>query len=76
MMIPRKLCKEIESLVKMLIWGSSDSKKKMPLVGWDSIYQPQLCGGLGLRKLQDQNILFLLKFGFNITSDKEALWFK
>ncbi|KAH1064536.1 hypothetical protein J1N35_029523 [Gossypium stocksii] len=74
MMIPRKVFDEIESLVKQFIWGSSEYKKKMSLVGWDSICQPKCCGGLGFQKLRDQNILFLLKLGFNIVSDKEALW--
>lgn len=46
----------------------------MSLVGWDSIYQPKEHGDLGLRKLHDQDISFLLKLGFNIVSDMEALW--
>ncbi|XP_017613545.1 uncharacterized protein LOC108458650 [Gossypium arboreum] len=37
MMIPRGICNEIESLVKQFIWGSSEQKKKMALVGWDSM---------------------------------------
>ncbi|KAG8478292.1 hypothetical protein CXB51_028085 [Gossypium anomalum] len=46
----------------------------MPLVGRDSICQPKCCGSLGLRKLRDQNISFLLKLGFNLVTNKEALW--
>ncbi|MBA0758071.1 hypothetical protein Gotri_021098 [Gossypium trilobum] len=46
----------------------------MPLVGWDSIYQPKWCGGPGLSRLRDQNISFLLKLGFNIVFNKDALW--
>ncbi|KAK5825104.1 hypothetical protein PVK06_019908 [Gossypium arboreum] len=53
MMIPRSICDEIESLVKQFIWGSSEHKRKMSLVGWDSICQPKCCGGLSLWKLLD-----------------------
>lgn len=74
MMIPRKSYEEIGNLVKKFIWRSSNKKKNMSLVGLDSICQPKWCGSLGMRKLQDQNISFSLKLGFNITYDKEALW--
>ncbi|MBA0750815.1 hypothetical protein Gogos_002200, partial [Gossypium gossypioides] len=46
----------------------------MSLVGLDSICQPKWCGGLGLKRLRDQNISFLLKLGFNIVSNKDVLW--
>ncbi|KAH1063509.1 hypothetical protein J1N35_028496 [Gossypium stocksii] len=74
MMIPRKTCDEIESLVKQFIWETSERRRKMSLVNWDTICQPKMCGGLGLRKLKDQNISFLMKLGFKLVSDKEAFW--
>ncbi|MBA0870139.1 hypothetical protein Goshw_008302 [Gossypium schwendimanii] len=46
----------------------------MALIGWDSIYQPKSRGGLGLRYLQDQNISFLMKIGFNLVSKDNTLW--
>ncbi|MBA0872340.1 hypothetical protein Goshw_011759 [Gossypium schwendimanii] len=46
----------------------------MSLVGLDSICQPKWCSGLGLKRLRDQNISFLLKLGFNIVSNKDVLW--
>lgn len=73
-MIPRKTRYEIESLVKQFIWGSSERQKKMSLVGWDSICQPRGCGGLGLRKLRDQNISFLMKLCFKLVLNKDAFW--
>ncbi|KAK5793327.1 hypothetical protein PVK06_034470 [Gossypium arboreum] len=74
MMIPRKICDEIECLVRRFIWRTSDGKKKTLLVGWDSICQPKWCGGLGMRQFLDQNIVFLLKLGYKLVSDDEALW--
>ncbi|KAA3489434.1 reverse transcriptase [Gossypium australe] len=46
----------------------------MALVGWDSICQPKMCGGLGLKNFRDQNISLLMKLGFKLVSDKEAFW--
>ncbi|KAH1038645.1 hypothetical protein J1N35_040388 [Gossypium stocksii] len=43
-------------------------------IGWNSICQPKWCGGLGMRQLRDQNIVFLLNLGYKLVSDDEALW--
>lgn len=74
MMITRKVSNEIKSLVKCFIWDSFDNKRIISLVGWDFICQSKGYSGLGLRKLRDQNISFLMKLGFKIVSDREALW--
>lgn len=74
MMILRKVCDEIESLARTYIWGTIDSRKKTSLLGWDSICQPKVCDPLGMRQLRDQNISFLLKLGYKVVSDEEALW--
>ncbi|KAA3487080.1 reverse transcriptase [Gossypium australe] len=40
MMIPKGICEEIESLVRQFIWGSSNGKRKLALVNWESVCQP------------------------------------
>lgn len=48
----------------------------MSLVAWDKVCQPKDRGGLGLRRLRDTNIAFLLKFAWEILSGSKSLWCK
>ncbi|KAA3487249.1 LINE-1 reverse transcriptase isogeny [Gossypium australe] len=54
--------------------GCADGHPKLPLVGWDSICQPQPRGRLGFWHLSDQNMSFLMKIGFNLVSKSNTLW--
>lgn len=74
MMIPKGICKEIKRMTRKFIWGASNGSKKLALVSWDSVYQPQCCGDLGFKQLRDHNTSFLLKLGFNIVLKDNALW--
>ncbi|KAA3487341.1 reverse transcriptase [Gossypium australe] len=74
MMIPKGVCDDIERMVRQFIWGSTERNYKMALVGWDTICQPRARGGLGLRKLNDQNSSFFMKIGFSLVSNSDMLW--
>lgn len=74
MMIPQGICKEIERIVRQFIQGSSEGSKNITLVNWQTICQPKACGGLGLRQLKDHNTFFMLKLGYNLLSNTDALW--
>lgn len=43
---------------------------------WNDFCQPLDNGGLGVRKLQGQNFVFLLKLGYKLVVDTEVLWVK
>ncbi|KAA3466349.1 reverse transcriptase [Gossypium australe] len=72
--ILKGVCEEIERIARQFIWGRSVGNPKLALVRWESICQPRTCGGLGLRHLQDHNNYLLMKIGFNLVSQKDALW--
>lgn len=38
MLIPKKVCDEVEGLARSFIWGNYKGKKKMSLVGWDVFF--------------------------------------
>lgn len=73
-MFPKGLRDEIENIVRQFIWGSYNEVKKMTLVSWDSTCQPKENGGLGLRHLRDHNTSFMMKIGFHIVTNPNALW--
>ncbi|KAK5785254.1 hypothetical protein PVK06_039821 [Gossypium arboreum] len=49
-------------------------QKKEALVGWDDICQPKMHGGLGFRRLGDQNKAFMMKISYNLITKSETLW--
>ncbi|XP_016676268.2 uncharacterized protein [Gossypium hirsutum] len=73
-LVPKGICDSIEKLVRQFIWGAMEGGKKLALVGWNNICQPKIHGGLGLRRLEDQNKAFLLKIGYSLITKIEALW--
>ncbi|KAG8473137.1 hypothetical protein CXB51_035140 [Gossypium anomalum] len=74
LLVPKGVCEEIEKIVRQFSSGGSNEQHKIAMVGWESICQPRSRGGLGFRHLQDQNFSFLMKIGFNLISEKDALW--
>lgn len=73
-LVPKGIYDFIEGLARQFIWGATEGKRNMALVGWDDICQPKIHGGLSLRRLRDQNKAFMLKIGHNLIAKSEALW--
>lgn len=74
--IPLGICDEIEKITRAFIWGCTSSNKKVPLVKWKDCCQPLANGGIGLRRLREQNgsFFFFVKLGFNLLTNKNSLW--
>lgn len=72
--VPTTVCNEIERLAWMFLCGSDSSKRKPSLVNWQVCCSPMVSGGLGLRSLQVQNQLFLMKMGYNLITNTNAYW--
>uniref|UniRef100_A0A2N9FPJ3 CCHC-type domain-containing protein n=1 Tax=Fagus sylvatica TaxID=28930 RepID=A0A2N9FPJ3_FAGSY len=58
------------------LWGSSEDKKKMHMVGWDKICQPKKDGGLGLYSSKPRNLALLAKLNWRLIDEKDSLWAK
>ncbi|KAH1057051.1 hypothetical protein J1N35_035116 [Gossypium stocksii] len=73
-LVPKGICDAIEVLARQFIWGAAEGKRKLALVGWNKICQPKMHGGLGFRRLEDQNKAFMMKIGYSLITKSEALW--
>lgn len=70
--LPRKVVKEIESLLRTFLWGSPHKAK----IKWLDLCKPKDAGGLGLPNLSRMNNAYLMKQIWSICEEKESLWLK
>ncbi|MBA0804783.1 hypothetical protein Gohar_004350 [Gossypium harknessii] len=73
-MIRKGPYEEIEQMVRLFIWRSSNGGTKLVLVSWDTVCSPWDHGGLGFQKLQDCNTSFMMRLSFSIVTDSNDLW--
>jgi ribonuclease HI len=74
--LPSSICSELDKLNRNFLWGSSEDKKKMHMVGWDKICQPKKDGGLGLYSSKPRNLALLAKLNWRLIDEKDSLWAK
>ena len=46
--LPNHLCDKLDKINRNFLWGSTNEKRKMHLVGWEKIIRPKEEGGLGI----------------------------
>ncbi|KAJ7950712.1 Ribonuclease H [Quillaja saponaria] len=61
-------------IAKKFLWGDVEKNPKVHLVKWDQVCLPKDLGGLGLRKVNDTNLILLAKLGWKILGDPYSLW--
>ena len=59
MALPPKILKGVDKLNRNFIWGSSDSKKKLHLIGWNKVTRDKEEGGLGIQAMKPKNTALL-----------------
>ena len=72
--LPKAVIHEIESICRNFLWhGHYEGKHYYP-VSWDSVCTPKCEGGLGLKRVYDWNIASIIRFIWDIVSEKDSLW--
>ncbi|CAL1369363.1 unnamed protein product [Linum trigynum] len=73
-LLPMSVCRSLDRINRSFIWGDTEDKKKLHLVGWPQLLKPKKNGGLGIRSTRQVNLAMLAKGGWRIVKEKEAMW--
>lgn len=72
--LPIHLCDKLDKINRDLLWGSTNEKRRLHLVGWEKVIRPKEEGGLGIQLARAKNIALLAKLNWHMYHEKEALW--
>ena len=72
--LPPKIFQGIDKLNKNFIWGSSENKKKVHLIGWNKITKAKEEGGLSIQAAKPKNTALLAKLNWRFHLEKSSLW--
>jgi hypothetical protein len=59
--LPSSVCNKLDRLNRNFLWGSSEEKRKMHMVGWEKVCRAKSLGGLGLYACKPRNVALLAK---------------
>ena len=68
------VCENIDKVNRDFLWGSTEDRRKLHLVGWGKIVKLKEEGGLGLQAARAKNIALLKKLNWRLYQEKETLW--
>lgn len=74
--LPKSVKRKLHALFSSFLWGGLEEKRKIHLVNWETIIAPVLQEGLGILDLRDMGKTLIVKWVFNYTNNREALWRK
>ncbi|XP_065639085.1 uncharacterized protein LOC136071559 [Quercus suber] len=73
-LLPNKVLSGIDRVNRNFLWGSSEHKKKMHWVNWDTVTKPKELGGLGIQSARGRNTALLAKLNWRFHIEKDSQW--
>lgn len=72
--LPKACIKEIDSLCSAFLWSGPELNCRKAKVAWKDVCKPKEEGGLGIRSLQETNLVCCLKLIWRLVSTNNLLW--
>lgn len=74
--LPRKMCKDMDRIIRQFIWGGTNGHTHTSLVHWSIVTTNEDKGGLGIKSMSDLNDAMLMKATWELLTDGEVPWIK
>lgn len=72
--LPKSFYAKIDSLCSAFLWKNKSSSSQGARISWKDICIPKKEGGLGIRLLEEFEMVFRLKHVWNLFSNPRSLW--
>ena len=72
--LPKIVKTILECIQRDFLWGGGALEKKPHLVNWSIVCLAKKRGGLGVRGLSNLNRVFLCKWNWRFTHERDSLW--
>ena len=59
--LPNRIHTNLDRISRNFLWGSTEEKRKIYLVGWNKVTKPKANGGLGLHAAKERNLTLAAK---------------
>ena len=70
------VCEKLDKINRDFLWGSTNERRKMHMVGWSKIVKSKDEGGLGIQEARAKNLALLSKLNWRMYHEQDALWAK
>ena len=67
---------KMDRVNRNFLWGTTNEKRKIHVVGWNKIIKSKEEGGLGIQAARGKNITLLAKLNWRMFQEKDSLWAK
>ena len=74
--LPVHVCEKLDKINRDFLWGSTNEKRRMNMVGWNKIIKSKEEWGLGIQEARAKNIALLSKLNWRTYQEQEAPWAK
>lgn len=75
-LLPKKLCKEMNRIMRNFLWGFNEGNNHVYLKAWKMICRAKGSGGLGIRDVEEMNKACILKLCWRLLTEEDSLWAK